>query len=190
MKLLSHYTSRAGLEGIAKSKCLRATLFSQLNDKREIEYGYVEFYRRGFLAMFDEFDKFMPRRPGAIIPIDDAVEGFKEIFWKQFEGEKPSEPLFVASFARGRTKDHDERGMLTLWDRYTKLEGYCLQFREEDVRNIIRLEASGHHYAFLTLEEVQYGVDETTEEYRDLLFQIMQLLLIEVLKGAPITVPW
>ena len=62
--LLSHYTSRAGLEGIAKSKCIRATKFSQLNDKREIEYGYIEFIRRALLGVFEELDKLMPRKAG------------------------------------------------------------------------------------------------------------------------------
>jgi len=185
MAYLSHYTSRAGLEGIARSKSIRATKFSQLNDKREIEYGYVEFYRRGFLSMFDEFDKIMPRRPGSTIPIDDAVQGFKEVFWKQFEGDTGSEPLYMASFARGRTKDHDDRGMLTLWDRYTKLEGYCLQFREEDVRKTLELEASSRHYALLTLDSVHYDMDENTDEYRALNFQIKQRLMIEVLRGMP-----
>lgn len=185
MSLLSHYTSRAGLEGIAKSKCIRATLFSQLNDKREIEYGYVEFFRRGFLGMFDEFDKVMPRLPGAKIPIEEAEKGFKEVFWKQFEGEKASEPLYVASFAQGKTRDHDDRGILTLWDRYTHLEGYCLQFQEKDVRSIIELEATRRHYAFLALDNVHYGMDEGTSEYRELAFQMKQLLLLEVLKGMP-----
>jgi hypothetical protein len=185
MSLLSHYTGKAGLEGIARSKCIRATMFSQLNDKREVEYGYVEFFRRGFLGVFDEFDKVMPRLPGAKIPIEAAERSFKEIFWKQFEGEKGSEPLYVTSFARGKTNDHDNRGMLTLWDRYTHLEGYCLQFREKDVRRIIELEATRRHYAFLALDNVHYGMDEGTTEYRELAFQMKQLLLIEVLKGRP-----
>ena len=39
MPLLSHYTSQAGLEGIARSKCLWATDFLELNDNSEMEYG-------------------------------------------------------------------------------------------------------------------------------------------------------
>src|SRR5882757_5455176 len=115
--LLSHYTSRAGLEGIAKSKCIRETKFSQLNDRREIEYGYVEFIRRALLGVFAELDKVMPRKPGAILDLSDAERGLIEQFRNSFEGEKGSEPLYVASFAKGKTADHDDRGMLTLWDR-------------------------------------------------------------------------
>jgi hypothetical protein len=185
MTYLSHYTSRAGLEGIVRSKSIRATMFSQLNDKREIEYGYVEFFRRGFLAIFDEIDKVMLRIPDVKIPIADAEKAFAEIFRQQFAGEKTSEPLYIASFARGTTKDHDERGLLTLWDRYTKLEGYCVQYSEEDVRKMIQLETSSRHYAFLTLDNVHYGMDENAREYRQLAFQVKQLLLIEVLKGIP-----
>jgi len=160
-------------------------MFSQLNDKREIEYGFVEFFRRGFLSMFDELDKIMPRLPSVKIPVEEAERGFKEVFWMQFEGEKASEALYVTSFARGSTKDHDDRGMLTLWDRYTNLEGYCLQFREEDVRRIIELEATRRHYALLTLDSVHYGMDEDTAEYRELAFQMKQLLLLEMKKGMP-----
>jgi hypothetical protein len=183
MKLLSHYTSRAGLEGIARSKSIRATKFSQLNDNREIEYGYREFIRRGLLGVFVEMDKIMPRKAGATLDLSDAEQVIVEMFRKSFEGEKGSEPLYVASFAKGKTEDHDNRGMLTLWDRYTKLEGYCLQFREEDVQRTIELEASSRHYAFLTLDHVHYGMDENTSEYRELAFQMNQLLMIEVLKG-------
>jgi hypothetical protein len=75
--------------------------------------------------------------------------------------------------------------MLTLWDRYTKLEGYCLQFHEVDVRRIIDLEAGRRNYAFLTLDNVHYGMDKGTSKYQDLAFKMKRLLLIEVLKGMP-----
>jgi hypothetical protein len=150
-----------------------------------IGYGYLEFVRRGLLGAFAELDKIMPRKPGATLDLSEAEQKIVDVFRRSFEGEKGSEPLYVASFARGKTEDHDNRGMLTLWDRYTKLEGYCLQFREEDVRRIIELEASSRHYAFLTLDHVHYGMDESTSEYRELAFQMNQLLMIEVLKGMP-----
>lgn len=185
MTLLSHYTSRAGLEGIASSKCIRATKFSQLNDKREIEYGYIEFVRRALLGVFAELDKIMLRKPGVTLDLTDGEQRLVEQFRNSFRGDKGSEPLYVASFAKGKTEDHDNRGMLTLWDRYTKLQGYCLQFRESDVRKIIDLESGQWNYAFLTLDNVQYGMDEGTSEYKELAFQIKQYLLIEVLKGMP-----
>jgi hypothetical protein len=185
MRLLSHYTSRAGFEGIAKSKCIRATKFSQLNDKQEIEYGYAEFVKRALLEVFAELDKIMPRKPGVTLDLSDGERRLVEHFRASFEGEKGSEPIYVASFAKGKTEDHDNRGMLTLWDRYTKLQGYCLQFRESDVRKIIDLEAGHRNYALLTLDNVQYGMDEGTSEYRELAFQMKQLLLIEVLGGMP-----
>jgi hypothetical protein len=183
--LLSHYTSRAGLEGIAKSKCIRATKFSQLNDRREIEYGYIEFIRRALLGVFAELDKLMPRRAGVKLDLADGERQLVEQFRQSFEGQNASEPLYVASFAKGKTEDHDNRGLLTLWARYTNLEGYCLQFREEEVRRIIDLEASRRNYAILTLDNVHYGMDEGTSEYRELAFQMKQLLLIQVLGGMP-----
>jgi hypothetical protein len=185
MGLLSHYTKRAGLEGIARDKCIRATKFNELNDKSEIEYGFIEFVRRALLAVFEEMDKLIPRKPGVTLDMADAEAKILAYFRKSFDGDKGSEPLYVASFARGKTEDHDNRGMLTLWDRYTKLEGYCLQFHEEDVRRIIELEASRRNYAFLTLDNVHYGIDERTFEYRELAFQMKQLLLIQVMQGMP-----
>jgi hypothetical protein len=185
MTLLSHYTSRVGLEGIARSKSIRATKFSQLNDKREIEYGYVEFIRRALLGVFGELDKIMPRKAGVTLDLAGGERRLVEQFRKSFEGDKGSEHLYVASFAKGKTEDHDNRGMLTLWDRYTKLQGYCLQFHDVDVQRIIDLEAGRRNYAFLTLDNVHYGMDEGTSEYQDLAFQMKQLLLIEVLKGMP-----
>lgn len=185
MTLLSHYTDRAGLEGIARSKCIRATKFSQLNDKREIEYGYLELVRRVLLGIFDTLDQLIVRKPGSKLDLAEVEAKFLDHFRNSFDGAHGSEPLFVASFAKGRTIDHDLRGILTLWDRYTKLEGYCLQFDHGDVQKILELEMSRRHYALLTLDDVEYGVNEASAEYRDIAFQMKQRLLIEVLKGMP-----
>lgn len=40
MTLLSHYTTRAGLEGIAQTKAFWATNFLRLNDNSEFFYGW------------------------------------------------------------------------------------------------------------------------------------------------------
>jgi hypothetical protein len=42
MNILQHYTSRAGLEGIARSKVFWATDFFDVNDRSEMLYGYTE----------------------------------------------------------------------------------------------------------------------------------------------------
>ena|ERR1035437_4900895 len=94
MTLLSHYTSRVGLEGIARSKSIRATKFSQLNDKREIEYGYVEFIRRALLGVFGELDKIMSRKAGVTLDLADGERRLVEQFRKSFEGDKGSEQKF------------------------------------------------------------------------------------------------
>ena len=126
------------------------------------------------LGRSPELDKIMPRKPGATLDLSEAEQKIVDVF-RRLLREKKAASHFMSLLSRGeRPEDHDNRGMLTLWDRYTKLEGYCLQFREEDVRRIIELEASSRHYAFLTLDHVHYGMDESTSEYRELAFQMNQ----------------
>jgi hypothetical protein len=71
--LLSHYTNRAGLEGIARSKTLWATRFTELNDKTEMEYGYVEISKLALKAALAEIDKHLiPGHPRAELDNDNA----------------------------------------------------------------------------------------------------------------------
>jgi hypothetical protein len=125
MVTLSHYTNRAGLEGIARSKTLRATRFSELNDQREIEYGVTELSIRALRAAYSEVEKLL-KREDQQLPLDYVQAGKKiaEHFRASFDGDCGSEPIYMVSFARGSTEDHSRRGMLTLWDRYTRHEGY------------------------------------------------------------------
>lgn len=90
--------------------------------------------------------------------------------------------LYVTSFARGQTPDHEERGILTLWDRYTNLEGYCLQFKQDDVKRMLELEASKASYAWLELANVKYGIDESESQFRELSFQLSQKFLLRVMQ--------
>ncbi|MCO6413211.1 MAG: DUF2971 domain-containing protein [Thiogranum sp.] len=91
--------------------------------------------------------------------------------------------LYVTSFARGNTDDHDERGIRPLWELYTKHNGYCLQFDAEDVKRMLDLESSTANYEWLGLKEVKYGVDKNTQEFRELSFQLSQKLLLQILQS-------
>jgi hypothetical protein len=186
MPTLSHYTSRAGLEGIALGKSLRATRFSDLNDKREVAYGLTELSTRALRAAYSKVEKLL-KPEDARLPLDYIKAGAQiaEHFRASFDGDRGSEPLYLVSFARGSTEDHEQRGMLTLWDRYTRLEGYCLQFDSEEIDVLLRREFAMRNYAILELSPVHYGIDETDQEYQQLLFQHIQRLLIEVEAAKP-----
>lgn len=182
MALLSHYTTRAGLEGIAETKVFRATSFLDLNDRSEFFYAWKE-----LLAGTKEI--FLPRVPEAIRPagIDfDRVMNQVSIELRDHMAKTGGVGhLYVTSFARGSTEDQDNRGILTLWDRYTKHEGYCLQFEQREVERMIWLEAQKSNYAGLGLVDVKYGVDKAGHEYRELCFQLAQYLLLQVLQSQP-----
>jgi hypothetical protein len=164
--LLSHYTKRGGLEGMARSRTLWATKFTEVNDKTEMEYGHVEMNKRGLKAALAEIDKHLiPGHPRAELDYDSAGKLIAEQFRKSFEGLTGSEPLYVFSFAEARNEDQERRGILTLWDRYTNLEGYCVQFDRGEVFDLLGRERMRRNYAILDLAPVQYGIDETSEEY-------------------------
>jgi hypothetical protein len=159
MQFLSHYTRRAGLEGIARSKSLRATRFSELNDKREMEYGFTELTLRAMRAAYREAEKLLkPTDQRRQLDYHQAAKEIAGRFKKSFEGDAGSEPLYIVSFAEARTEDHQRRGILTLWDRYTRLEGYCLQFDANEIQALLKLESTRRNYALLETLAVRYGI--------------------------------
>jgi Protein of unknown function (DUF2971) len=186
MPLLSHYTSRAGLEGIAHSKTLWATDFQELNDKTELIYGYTELMKLALRSALAEIDKqLVSEHPRQALEFDAVGKQLAEDYRKSFEGETGSERLYITSFASARTADHESRGIRTLWELYTDNEGYCLQFDAEEIRSLLRLEASRRNYAVLDLSEVHYGIQETDHEFRKLRFQMEQYLLDQVHRAKP-----
>jgi hypothetical protein len=186
MTLLSHYTNWAGLEGMARGKTLWATKFTELNDKTEMEYGYVEINKFALRAALVEIDKHLiSGHPRAELNYDNAGKSIAEQFRKSFKGPTGSEPPYVFSFAEARNEDQERRGILTLWDRYTKLEGYCVQFDRKEVLDLLSREAMRRNYALLHLDSVRYGIDETNEEYLDLRFQLEQHLLDVLARAKP-----
>ncbi len=185
--LLSHYTSRKGLEGIARDKSIWATKFSELNDKREVEYGHIEITKRSIAATFAKLDTVFKRlNPGKPIDYAEAERRLLAHFRETFVGPKASEPLYFTSFAIAKTEDQEKRGILTLWDRYTQLRGYCLQYDSGEVNRALDREVAKYDYPLLGLDEVQYGIDEQSEEYREIMWQMSELLLDELRAAMPL----
>lgn len=180
MKLLSHYTDRGGLIGIATSQMLRATEFTRLNDKVEFNFAMKALYRAALQRALDQI-------PSELLDLIDSakvIPHLAEQTTKQIiaaaRASDGYDCLFVTSFARGRDSDEDDRGILTLWDRYTRNCGYCLQFDHDDICRLVDLEDTYCSYASIKLVDVKYGVDESGSDF---LYLADQLSLV-ALHGA------
>ncbi|QUS39654.1 DUF2971 domain-containing protein [Tardiphaga alba] len=180
MAVLSHYTSRVGLEGIARSKTLRATDFQQLNDRTEHFYAWEILQRGGLLEAISQLP------PGLISqPVDlDAHIATSTAAFRALFGPNGG-MMFVTSFATCRNEDEERRGILTIWDRYTGHQGYCLQFDERDIRNLLELELMKGSYAALSLERVKYGVDINSLQYKKLCTQLSKAFLLQAARERP-----
>jgi len=182
MALLSHYTTRAGLEGIANSGIFWATSLLDLNDTSEYFYAWD--------ALLDGAKElFLPQVPAGVWPSTTSFEEMTKrvsddlrSLLKKTDGVGH---LYVTSFARTETTDQSRRGILTLWDRYTKHEGYCLQYDEGDLLRLLESERMFASYASLGLVPIEYGIDRDGRRYRELCFQLSQLFLRQTVKLRP-----
>jgi hypothetical protein len=95
--------------------------------------------------------------------------------------------IYVFSFARAATEDHEKRGILTLWHRYTDHKGYCVQFAEDDIRHMMQLEQSKGSYGVFSLTNVEYGIDTNALDYKKLCFQLAQQFILMAAKARPAT---
>ncbi len=183
MPLLSHYTTRAGLEGIARTKAFWATNFLDLNDRSE------------FFCSFGSLSDAAIKTVMGLIPDEskrkindletDSREAVKQLRQRLRLADGYGQ-LYVVSFARGRTDYENRSGIRTLWELYGHHhEGYCLQFDEDDVRRMLRLDSERSNYESVGITEVRYGVDENEHAFHDLCFQLSQQILEQVFHARP-----
>jgi hypothetical protein len=180
---LSHYTDRAGLEGIAKSKSLWATRFLDLTDTREYLYAWSILTRDAMEMAIARVPLDYRRRD---FNLDKEAPIYADRLRTMFAGSDGYNNLYVTSFARARDPDEDERGVLGLWREYAaKHEGYCLQFRRKQIQQMIDLEAMRANYSAGGVVDVIYGIDKTTAEYEQLRYQMAQSALLQMLQARP-----
>jgi len=181
MSLLSHYTNRAGLEGIATTRTFWATNFMEVNDTSEFFYGWHQLYKAAIENVMD------------LIPDDKKIAGyniettcenvtnqFKQFFQSMENGYGH---LYVTSFARGKNKDHEIRGIRTLWELYNGHKGYCIQFDQKDVQRMLDMDSWKSNYESLGLVDVKYGVDKKGYDFKELCFQLTQQLLLQIIRA-------
>lgn len=180
MSLLSHYPNLAGLEGIARTRTFWATNFLELNDTSEFFYGWHQLYKTAIenvLALIPDDKKLAGHNIEATC--ENVTKQFKQFFQAMGKGYSQ---LYVTSFARGKTEDHDIRGIRTLWELYNGHKGYCLQFAKEDVQRMLEMDSWKSNYESLGMVEVKYGVDKNAYYFRELCFQLTQQLLLQIIR--------
>jgi len=190
VQFLSHYTSKHGLIGIVRSQSLWATNFLALNDQIEFMYAWSSLTHDAYEKVLTTMPLDL-RNPNVSIP--DLISQLTSKLKAEAEVGNGYGHLYVTSFARGRNEDEDTRGILTLWDRYTKCEGFCVQFAKEDIERIIEHEKTSGSYALLELTEVTYGIDKSDLTYQDICHQVSLRLLKEIVlrtRDRRITVDW
>lgn len=175
--MLSHYTSRDGLEGILKTEILWATNFLDLNDKSEFFYAWNALARHAVAYFFSKLpDDLKPeesRTEGILATINSGVRSLL------VSEQTTAGHLYVTSFARASNEDQQRRGILTLWDRYTRFEGYCLQFSRSSIVHALQLEAVKGNYVSVDLVDVVYGVDQASWEFKAIGDQLGELWLLQ-----------
>ena len=165
---LSHYTSQRGLIGIVRSQGLWATNFLALNDQSEFTYGLTAIWEEAIQRALPRIPDNLRDPSKNIDHLRTLLADYVETFKKQVQESDGYGSLFVTSFARARDEDEDERGILTLWDRYTQNKGYCLQFNLQNIRSIVSYEGNNHTFGWFEATDVVYGIDVQDHFFLDL----------------------
>lgn len=179
MALLHHYTCLNGLEGIANSQTLWATRFLDLNDSSEFIYAWKKIY----CSAIETLRKIIPLDIQNLeCDIDALGVSVASALKERCNLAGGYGQPYITSFARATSEDEDKRGILTLWDRYTKFEGYCLQFDQNEIRQLIDADKKISNYEWIDFSKVRYGIEANDPKFQELTFQVSQNMLIELLR--------
>lgn len=181
MTLLSHYTTRDGFEGIAKTRTFWATNFLDLNDTSEFFYGWRQLTEAALEIVMKEIpDEKKGKEFDAATISEKATNQFKD-FIKSTDGYGH---LYVTCFAQGKSDGHIKSGILTLWEKFNGHQGYCLQFERDDVQDMLNKDSmvSGDYHV-LGMVEVKYCIDRNEKGFHELCFQLSQQLLLIIINA-------
>jgi hypothetical protein len=151
-----------------------------MNDKREFFYGFEAVQRAALNYAYARLPDDLKREFDFDEGLEEAIQGLQD----QSKAGDGYGQVYTFSFARGSTDDHDERGLLTLWDRYAKLEGYCLQFLESDIRDKLRFEMDRSTFIWAGLKPVRYGYDTLAPNFVNLARELGERALLDVFKAT------
>lgn len=178
--VLTHYTTRAGLEGMLRSRQLWATNFLQLDDPSEYFYAWSIVNKAAMrLTMAQVPDDI--KKPD--FDLDKTAAMATDELRNFGRTSDPYGQLYVFSFAQGKGEDENTRGILTLWKLYAKIDGYCLQYNEADIHRVLSMEATMWSYELLNMVRVRYGVDTNSQEFKKLSWQLSQYYLRDIFQA-------
>jgi hypothetical protein len=173
---LSHYTSRAGLEGIAETHSLWGTNFLHVNDRTEFLYAWQILMQDAVRVALNHIPNHQ-KRPD--YDLETEATQLRTEWRHSMKSSEGYSQLYITSFAQAENEDQERRGILTLWDRYTHLKGYCLQFDRNDLQHMMQLDSLRSNYVELGFGEVRYGIDQDADDYKQLRFQMEQNILFK-----------
>lgn len=175
--LLSHYTNELGLYGIVRSQALWATDFLSLNDQTEVVYALSALYEEAATQAWSQIPSNLRHQSLSMDRVKSEISTIVTQLKQQTCESDGYGSLYIVSFARGKNDDENERGILSLWDRYTRNEGYCVQFDLDNIRSLVEHEDRHHSYAWIELAEVKYGIDRQESDFLWLVAQLALRLL-------------
>lgn len=171
-KRLFHYTTLAGLLGFVETRCLWATHFKSLNDRRE--FREAERFIRPFAsnAIRSHIKKLKSQgRLGSVAEsIDEAIAKKAEqisdiLFESAFKATLP----FVFSFCAHSSSSKEARdGLLSQWRAYGRGGGVAVEFDIEKLQAAIDKDALRHHHAGYFLEPVIYDISSVSTQRRSI----------------------
>jgi Protein of unknown function (DUF2971) len=165
MSSVFHYTDSAGLLGILSSKSLFATDYRYLNDVSE-----GSLIRDLILPILeDEIAEIMPR-----LAEKGLLRGFYEThgarghrlqaegFYKSLVNSlDATTPPFVLSFCWHTEKKTIKHGLLSQWRGYAGAAGFAIEFAEDELVELIKVEGDTFAYPWMKSDYVRYkGYDD------------------------------
>jgi hypothetical protein len=156
-----HYTDVVGLLGILDSRCLFATDYRFLNDATE-----GSMIKDLIVPIFEsEITDLMPK-----LEAKGLIKGFydfhgtsghhslAEASYRQFvDLVNKYSPLFILSFCRHEEgSQHFRDGLLSQWRAYGGAGGFALEFDEQGIDELMKMEPKKFAYGGLKSEEVRY----------------------------------
>lgn len=179
--ILSHYTRRTALEGMLRSRAFWATNFLQLDDPSEYFYAWTLLNKEAMRLAMEKVPADL-KKPD--FDLDAAAKAASEQLRAFGKTADPYGQLYVFSFAGAKDEDENARGILTLWKLYAKMDGYCLQYNEDDVSRVLSAEHTWWSYESINLVRVRYGVDTNGDDFRKLSWQLSEYYLRDIYRAT------
>ncbi|MBV1702153.1 MAG: DUF2971 domain-containing protein [Hyphomicrobiales bacterium] len=166
---LYHYTTRAGLEGIMKTRTIWAGHYQSLNDSSEVQH-FRERFSSALALKFDaviqrqqlsvDQRRFYAKEGGPEKLARDFVDSLYDSTFEHKENYGRVEP-FISSFCTHAADRIYEQtnGLLSQWRSYTGGNGYCVVFDTSALCQLLAEEFDRLYWLHLSIAAVTYDVD-------------------------------